>query len=156
MGFGEIFYFALSSEFGGYGYVLAGALAVAGFFFYILDIDEWTTKKGQLFRAVWSGGMLMTFVILVMLVSNEYPFGIITLFAILNPLCLLLIKSIFYKGQDTRTFVSWLSGPLLFVSFLTATSFIVWTYSSYNNQLNQPRSKQAKLGFLTVPRDNRG
>jgi len=136
MGLGEIFYFALSSGFGGYRYALAGALVVAGFFFYILDIDEWTTRKGKLFRAVWSGGMLGTFVILVMLVSNEYPFGLITLFAILNPLCLLLVKSLFYEGQDTRTFVSWLSGPLLFVSFLTAASFIVWAYISYDNQLN--------------------
>ena len=136
MGMGEIFYFALSSEFGDYRYILAGALAVAGFLFYILDIDEWTTAKGKLLRAVWSGGMLGTFAILVMLVSNEYPFGLITLFAILNPLCLLLLKSLFYQGLDTRTFVSWLSGPLLFVSFLTATSFIVWTYISYSNQLN--------------------
>jgi len=137
MGWGETFYYALSHQFSGQAYIFAGSLAISCFFFYILDIDEWASRIGNVFRFAWVLAIFTLFVIIVVLKSNEYPFGIITLFAIFDPLWLLMVKSLFYKSKDTRSFVSWLSGPLLFNSFLTAGAFLAWVFASYQNQWNR-------------------
>jgi len=143
MGFGESFYYTLSHQFGGYAYIFAGALAVSGFFFYIFDIDQWDSAVGKVFRFICVSAMFSVFVIIVILVSNEVTFGIITLFALLNPLWLMMVGSLFYKGKDRRTFVTWLSGPLLLISVLTAVSFIVWVCLDYSNEWNNVTKVEA-------------
>lgn len=77
------------------------------------------------------------FVLWILLVSNDVPYGIITLFAIFNPLWLLLVNNLFYRKVDTRTFVGWLGGPLLALTFMTAVAFLVWVAISPHNQWNQ-------------------
>jgi len=143
MGFGESFYYALSHEFGGYAYMFAGALGISGFFFFIFDIDEWNSTLGNIFRFLSVSAMFSVFVLIVILVSNEVTFGIITLFALLIPLWLLMVMSLFYRGKDTRTFVSWLSGPLLLISLLTTLSFIIWVLSDYSNEWNRVTEVEA-------------
>ena len=136
MGFGESFYYQLSYQFGGYAYIFAGILIISGFFFYILDVGEWNSAIGNVFRFCAASGMFITFVILIMLVSNEHPFGLISLFALFNPLWMLMVKSLFYKTRDARTFLSWLSGPLLLVALLTVGAFIGWICADYDNEWN--------------------
>ena len=136
MGLGENFYYELSRAFGEYAYIFAGALGIFTFFFWILDIDEWNSALGNMVRFVSVAGMFIVFLILVILVSHEVPFGIITLYAIINPLFLLGVKSVFYRQRDTRTFVAWLSGPLFFIAASTAATFIVWCCVDYSNAWN--------------------
>lgn len=143
MGFGESFYYALSDQFGGYSYIFTGALVLIGFFFYILDIGEWGSALGNVLRFVFTSVMFTVFVIIVVLTSNTHPFGLISLFGLFNPMWLLLVKSLFYRGRDARTFVSWLSGPLLMISLLTAVSFIAWVCWDYDNEWNQVTRVQA-------------
>ena len=136
MGLGENFYYQLSHAFGEYAYVFAGGLGIFAFFFWILDIDEWSSPLGSIVRFICEAAMFTVFLILVILVSHEMPFGIITLYAIINPLFLLGVKSVFYRQRDTRTFVTWLSGPLFFIAALTAVTFIVWCCVDYSNAWN--------------------
>lgn len=137
MGYGEMFYYSLShSQLGEYDYLVKGCLILSGFLFYIFDIDEWNTAFGSLFRFISLSAMFAIFVFIVILVSNDVPFGIITLFALLNPLWLLMVNRLFYRDRDTRTFVSWLSGPLLLIAVLTLVSFIVWVWIDYSNEWN--------------------
>lgn len=145
MGFGESFYYALSNEFGGYAYIFAGILAITGFFFYILDIGEWNSAVGNMIRFTFTMFMFAIFVIIVLLVSNEHPFGLISLYALFNPLWMLGVKNIFYRKRDARTFVSWLSGPLLLISLLTIASFIVWVCLNYDNQWNDVTKVEAAI-----------
>jgi len=146
MGFGEYFYYTLShSRFGDYAYLFAGGLFLSGFFFYILDIGEWNTAAGYIFRYIIVTAMFSVFVLIVILVSNEVTFGIITLFALLNPLWLLMVKSIFYRGTETRSFVSWLSGPLLLISLLTAATFLTWICWDYSNEWNSVTEVEAAV-----------
>eukprot|EP00584_Thalassiosira_punctigera_P000831 CAMPEP_0172533624 /NCGR_PEP_ID=MMETSP1067-20121228/6258_1 /TAXON_ID=265564 ORGANISM="Thalassiosira punctigera, Strain Tpunct2005C2" /NCGR_SAMPLE_ID=MMETSP1067 /ASSEMBLY_ACC=CAM_ASM_000444 /LENGTH=844 /DNA_ID=CAMNT_0013318287 /DNA_START=162 /DNA_END=2696 /DNA_ORIENTATION=- len=144
MGFGESFYYALShSQFGDYAHTFAGLLVISGFFFYIFDIDEWNSGVGYVFRFLSVAAMFSVFVLIVILISNEVTFGIITLFALINPLWLLMVKSLFYRGKDTRSFVSWLSGPLLLISVLTAAAFIMWVCLDYSNEWNSVTEVEA-------------
>lgn len=71
---------------------MAGILVISGFFFWILDIDEWDSAVGNVVRFITISAMFSVFVLLVILVSNDLPFGIITLFAVINPLWLLAVK----------------------------------------------------------------
>ena len=59
MGFGESFYYALSHQFGGHAYIPASIMAGFGFFFYILDIDQWNTKVGNVFRGLSTAAMFV-------------------------------------------------------------------------------------------------
>lgn len=143
MGFGESFYYALSHEVGDYAYMFMGILFICGFFFYIFDIGEWDSAIGNVFRFLSVTAMSSIFVLIVILVSNEVPFGIITIFACLNPLWLLLVKSMFYRKMETRNFVSWLSGPLFLISVLTAVAFVTWVCLDYSNEWNSVTEVEA-------------
>ncbi|KAL3768770.1 hypothetical protein ACHAWU_006871 [Discostella pseudostelligera] len=146
MGFGESFYYALSNEFGGYASIFAAFLLIFGFFFYILDIGEWNTAVGNIVRGICMTVMFIAFVIAVMLVSNEHPVGLISLFPLFNPVWMLLVKSLFYRERDARRFVSGLSGPLLLVSLCTLTAFIVWIVWDDDNQWNSVTKVEAAVG----------
>ncbi|KAL9188273.1 hypothetical protein ACHAXT_006651 [Thalassiosira profunda] len=144
MGFGEMFYYSLSHRFGGSAYIFAGVLAIFGFFYYVLDIGEWTSAVGSVFRFLSRALMLALFVCLVVLSSNAFSYGIITMFAVLNPVWLLhVVRKVFYRGKDARTFTVWLSGPLLWVSLLTFGAFIVWICLDSDNQWNSVTRVQA-------------
>lgn len=138
MGFGESFYYALSNQFGFLSLHLSGIILVSTFLYYILDIDEWSSSTfGKIMRFVLTFGLFALFIMWVLLVSNELPYGIISLFAIVNPLWLLMVKNIVYGKMDTRVFMGWLSGPLLLLTFVTAVVFVVWVSVSPHNQWNE-------------------
>ncbi|KAL7553154.1 hypothetical protein ACHAWF_018056 [Thalassiosira exigua] len=116
--------------------ITANGLFVSSFVFYIFDIDEWNSRVGNVFRFLFVTAIFSLFVILVVLKSNELPFGIINLYAVLLPLWLILIGALFYKSRDTRTFVSWTSGPLLLVMGLVLVSWLVWVFLNHDNEWN--------------------
>ena len=137
MGYGESLYYSLSHQFGGHAYIPASILIGYGFVFYILDIDQWNTRAGNVFRGLSIATMFVLFVILVMLVSNHFPYGVIALFALFQPLWLLSVKTFIYKDTDTRVYLNWLSGPLFLAALLNVIGFGIWVGSAYENQWNQ-------------------
>jgi hypothetical protein len=144
MGYGESFYYALSTQFGSYSFHLSGILLISLFLYYILDIDEWSTSLlGKVARFVLTLTLFALFVMWILLVSNDIPYGIITMFAIFHPLWLLMIKHICYRNIDTKVFVGWVSGPLLLLTFLTAIAFVVWVAVRPENQWNTVTRIQA-------------
>ena len=143
MGYGEFFYYSLSTSFGTYATYLGGSLLISSFLYYILDIDEWDSRLGRICCFIISTLLFVGFMLWVLLVSNEIPYGIIAMFAILNPLWLLMVKNVFYRKVDTRTFVGWLSGPLLLITIFTAVAFVVWVIVSPENRWNDVTRVQA-------------
>lgn len=136
-GFGESFYYALSQKFGGSAYIPASILAGYAFLFYILDMDQWNTKVGDVIRVFSIASLFVLFVIVIMLISNQFPYGVIALFALFQPMWLLSVKAFFYKDTETRIYLNWLGGPLFSTAFLTFIGFVVWVSMSYLNRWNQ-------------------
>eukprot|EP00804_Cyclotella_cryptica_P010315 CCRYP_012242-RC/>CCRYP_012242-RC protein AED:0.25 eAED:0.25 QI:1435/0.88/0.8/1/0.77/0.5/10/1334/884 len=136
MGYGELFYYTLSTRFGSYSRYLGGIILISSFLYYILDIDEWDSRIGRVLCFIVSLALFLAFMLWVLLVSNDIPYGIITMFAILNPLWLLMVKNLFYRNKDTRSFVGWLSGPLMMIAVLTALAFLGWVVASPSNRWN--------------------
>jgi hypothetical protein len=151
MGWGENFYFALSIKYGGHADVFASMLALFGFVFYIFDIGEWNTTIGGMFRFTSIAAMFILFVISVTLISNKHPYGLISLFAICNPLWLLMVKSLFYKQNNARTFVCGLSGPLLLVGMFTIAAFVVWIFHDQDDELNDIARVNAAIETGCMP-----
>jgi hypothetical protein len=139
MGYGELFYYTLSTRFSSiFSIHLSGILLISTFLYYVLDIDEWSSSIfGKVVRFVLTLSLFGLFVLWILLVSNDIPYGIITMFAIFNPLWLLLVKNVFYRKVDTRTYVGWLGGPLLVLTLMTAVAFLVWVVISPENQWNR-------------------
>lgn len=136
IGYGDVLYYSFTKKFGDYSSVVAEGLIISAFLFYILDIDEWNSAIGNVVRFLCVSLLFFGFSSLVLLVSNQYPYGIITLFALIDPLWLLIVKTLFYRSVDTRTYVSWLSAPLFFTSILTAVAFIIWVFMDSGHAWN--------------------
>ena len=136
MGFGEQIYYSIAIEMGHHANVLAFALAVISFVLYMLDADEWVSRAGSIFLDVCILAIVCGSVLLVLMIADRFPYGMVCLFAVFHPLWLLALKLMFYEKKDTRTFVSWLSGPLFFVSILILVIWVIWVFSDADNEWN--------------------
>jgi len=136
MGFGEQIYYATSESFGEYAYGLALSLAVFIFGLYMLDADEWTSHNGKIFLYICMFSIVGGVVLLVLLIADRFPYGTVCLFAVMYPLWLLALKLMCYNKKDTRTFVSWLSGPLFFTSIVIGVTWVAWVFSDPDNEWN--------------------
>jgi len=136
MGLGEQLFYTLSERFGDYAYGLALALAGYAFILYMLDANEWDSKLGSLVLDFSVISVVTGIVLLVLLIADMYPYGMVCLFALFNPLWLLAVKIVFYSSVDTRVYVSWLSGPLFLVSVAAALAWTIWVFFDVDNQWN--------------------
>ena len=129
-------YYAIADEFGEYADMLAIFLVSFMFLLYMLDADQWSSVFGIL---VLDLSVLITvagFVLLVLLLAYQYPYGMVCLFALFNPLWLLTVKLVLYTNKSTRVFVSWLSGPLFTISSLIALAWALWVFADQSHQVS--------------------
>ena len=136
MGFGEQIYYTVAVEYGHISPVLALALAAFIFVLYMLDADEWKGRCSSIFLDLSKLVIVCGLVMLVLMIADKFPYGMICLFAIFQPLWLLALKVLFYDRKDTRVFVSWLSGPLFFVSIVVAAAWAAWVFADSDNEWN--------------------
>jgi hypothetical protein len=137
MGFGEQVYYAIADEFGEYANTLAWGLAIFIFVLYMLDADQWSSVIGTVLLDLSVLVVVAGLVLLVLLLAYRFPYGMICLFALFNPLWLLTVKLILYTGKSTRVFVSWLSGPLFTVSALIGMVWALWVFADPSHQWNE-------------------
>eukprot|EP00804_Cyclotella_cryptica_P010313 CCRYP_012242-RA/>CCRYP_012242-RA protein AED:0.10 eAED:0.10 QI:0/0.84/0.75/1/0.73/0.55/20/4684/1413 len=137
MGFGEQVYYAIADEFGEYAFGLGVGLLIFIFILYMLDADQWNSVVGTLVLDMSVLAVVAGFVLLVLLMAYQFPYGMVCLFALFNPLWLLTVKLIIYTKKDTRVFVSWLSGPLFTISVLIGLSWALWVFSEPSHQWNE-------------------
>mmetsp|Transcript_7337 Transcript_7337/g.16629 ORF Transcript_7337/g.16629 Transcript_7337/m.16629 type:complete len:862 (-) Transcript_7337:1012-3597(-) len=136
MGFGEQIYYTIAIEMGHYSSAVALGLAIYIFLLYMLDADEWTSRCGSLFLDFSILAIVCGFVLLVLLIADRFPYGMVCLFAVFHPLWLLALKLMFYSEKGTRVFVSWLSGPLFFISVVVGVTWTAWVFSDPDNEWN--------------------
>ena len=136
MGFGEQIYYTIAIEMGHHAYALALGLALLIFALYMLDGDEWTSPCANIFLDFCILAIVCGFVLLVLLIADRFPYGMVCLFAVFHPLWLLALKLMCYDEKDTRTFMSWLSGPLFFISIIIAATWTAWAFSDPDNEWN--------------------
>ncbi len=71
---------------------------------------------------------------LVCFISTTHPYGPISMYMVLTPMWLVLVKHIFYSKISMRTYVPWLSGPLFFNAIVTMGVWIYWTFYAEGNR----------------------
>jgi len=136
MGFGEELYYTISIELGHYSSTVAVILTVFIFTLYMIDADEWTSRCGSMFLDISIVLIVCGLVMLVLLIADRFPYGMTCLFAIFQPLWILALKLMCYVEKDTRVFVSWLSGPLFFISILIGAAWTAWVFANPENEWN--------------------
>ena len=111
-------------------------VGIAGFafFLYLFDCYYWDSPFGRASRIVCVTTLLLSASAFVLFISGTYPYGPISLYIILNPIYLVLMKNMCFREKETRTYVSWLSGPLFTVSLMTLISWMVWTLRTGTNE----------------------
>lgn len=137
MGFGLAVFQFVSGHMEQYAYYLAAALTAFIFCMYMLDFSYWDSPCGKITRRISWGVFVVGCMVVILFLSGEYPYGPICLFAVLTPMWLVLMKHAFYDNKSTRVYVSWLSGPLFFVSLLTVLLWLIWTFLRDENEWNE-------------------
>eukprot|EP00574_Skeletonema_japonicum_P004095 CAMPEP_0201726112 /NCGR_PEP_ID=MMETSP0593-20130828/9275_1 /ASSEMBLY_ACC=CAM_ASM_000672 /TAXON_ID=267983 /ORGANISM="Skeletonema japonicum, Strain CCMP2506" /LENGTH=1129 /DNA_ID=CAMNT_0048217581 /DNA_START=41 /DNA_END=3430 /DNA_ORIENTATION=+ len=136
MGLGEHIYYAISDRFGDYAYSLALGLLASMLGLYMFDAECWSGKLALIFLDLCTMVIVLGVVLLTLCIADQFPYGMVCLFAIFQPLWLLAVKLIFYAGVDTRAYVSWLSGPLFLTSLCTGVAWMVWVFGYPENKWN--------------------
>lgn len=137
MGFGIDCFYYLADRYSEYAPIVGIATVAFITTMYLFDFTEWESGVGKICRkATWwifVGGIT----VLVLLLTGDYPYGPICLFAFLTPMWLVTVKNVFYSNVRTRTYVSWLSGPLFFISLITGIVWFIWTFLRDENEWNE-------------------
>lgn len=136
MGFGENIYYVISDKFGNYAYSLALGLLASVLGLYMFDAECWSGKLALVFLDVCIMAIVLGVVLLTLCIADRFPYGMVCLFAMFQPLWLLAVKLIFYGEVDTRAYVSWLSGPLFLTSLCTGIAWMAWVFVNPENQWN--------------------
>ena len=135
--FGLLVYSYVTLHLERYAFYLAAALTVFIFSLYLLDFSYWDSKMGKILRKIYWAIFITGNMLLCLFLSGEYPYMPICVFAVITPLWLNLVKQLVYTEKDARVFVSWLSGPLFFISLLTFFVWLTWTFLDDLNEWNE-------------------
>lgn len=137
MGFGlDIFYY-FSENYEDYAPTLAGALAIFIVLIYIFDITDWDSKLGIAARHLCYTVIVAGAILLVLFITGNFPYAPIVLYSLLTPLYLILFKAALIRNKEMRIFISWLGGPLFFVSLVVLVVWIGWTFAEEENEWNE-------------------
>ena len=136
MGYGLNTFYYLSEHYEKYAPVLGVAVAIFLFVLYLLDFTDWKSTRGKIFRtlsiAILSLGIMFT----VLFYTGKHPYGPIAVYTIFTPFWLVWTKQIFYPRKAMKTYIKWHGGPLLFVSFVILTMWIIWILISKDHEWN--------------------
>lgn len=128
MGYGLTTFYYLSNYYERHSYTLGGSLAGFAFLLYLLDCYYWNSKFGRFMRMLSVAIIVIGLTVLVCFISATHPYGPISMYVVLTPVWLVLVRRAFYKHISMRTFVPWLSGPLFLNSILVLAAWITWTW----------------------------
>lgn len=134
IGFGiEAFYF-LSKYYQEHAFKLGGGLAGFAFFLYLFDCYYWDSKAGRITRHLALSIIVIGIAVLVAFIASTHPYGPISMFTVLVPIWLSLVRFLLYRHITFRTYITWLSGPLFLNSMGIGIGWFVWTFLSRNNK----------------------
>ncbi|KAL3934118.1 MAG: hypothetical protein SGBAC_010090 [Bacillariaceae sp.] len=136
MGFGEVCFSYLAERYGNYAGIVGAGTGAFVLVLYLLDSSNWKSNIGkQLAMACWSIAIAGT-IVLILILADKFPHGPMAFFAAVTPMWLVALKGAFFPNLTTRTYISWLSGPLYFISLLTGALWVGWTFLEDENEWN--------------------
>jgi len=137
MGFeGDLFLY-IAEKYGSYSMIAIAATVAVTFISYMLDFTDWRSGAGALVRKIIWAVIVLGVIAITLLMVNKYPYGPIGVFAFVTPMYLVAIKGICYSDLKTRTYISWLSGPLFFVALLNGIIWMIWTFGEEGKEYNE-------------------
>lgn len=114
--------------------LLIPALAGFAFFLYLFDCYYWDSKVGRIARHLALSIIVIGVAVLVAFIASTHPYGPISMFTVLVPIWLSLVRFLLYRKIAFRTYITWLSGPLFLNSIGIGIGWFVWTFLSRNNK----------------------
>mmetsp|Transcript_16023 Transcript_16023/g.30228 ORF Transcript_16023/g.30228 Transcript_16023/m.30228 type:complete len:866 (-) Transcript_16023:328-2925(-) len=136
MGYGISTYYYLSENYEKYAGYLGFSIALGAFLLYLFDCFYWSSHTGIWLRRTFITLLIVGIGFFTLFTSGQYPYGPVALFVVLVALWLIMIGKVVYKDIAPKVYVSWLSGPLFFVSLVVFLSWFIWTFLREENEYN--------------------
>jgi hypothetical protein len=136
MGYGLSTYYYLSENYEKYSGYLGFSIALGAFLLYLFDCFYWSSPVGIWLRKIFITILIVGVGFYTLFTSGNHPYGPIALFVVVVAMWLIVIGKVVYKTIPPKVYVSWLSGPLFFVSFLVFLSWFIWTFQGERNEFN--------------------
>jgi len=138
VGFGFTYFYYLSKEFGDYWYTVGSGILGLFTILYLLDFSSWGNRSpvGQMWLFVSWVILCSGVVFLLLIMTQDYPYGPICIFAVLTPLLLAGMKLLCFKNMGIKLYVVWLSRPLFMISIITCFCWVLWVLSDDDREFN--------------------
>ena len=136
MGKGMDWFYYLAEIYGEYASLVGTATAVFFLVLYMLDADS--CRRHPYVQRICGLILILGICLTLLFMVGDYPYGPICLFAFVTPLWLITLNQFQIMGRiRTRVYVTWLSGPLFFISVLVGITWLIWTFLDEENGFNQ-------------------
>lgn len=136
VGYGLTTFYYLSEHYEKYAPVLGALVAMFLFVLYLLDFTDWKSTTGKIFRTLSIALISLGCMFTVLFYTGKHPYGPIAVYTIFTPIWLGWTKQIFYPRKAMKTYIQWHGGPLLFVSFVILTMWIIWILIAEDHEWN--------------------
>jgi hypothetical protein len=136
MGYGLDSFYYLSKYFEVHSFKLGAALGGFAFVLYLLDVYYWEDRCLKFFRMLFISIIVIGLFVLICFIATTYPYGPICMWIATTPIWFMIIRGLFFRKVDVRTYFSWLTLPLLLNSVIVFTLWVVWTYDRPENKWN--------------------
>lgn len=137
MGWGLDSFYYLSKYFEVHSFKLGAGLGAFAFVLYLLDVYYWEDRCLKFFRMLFISIIVIGLFVLICFIATTYPYGPICMWIATTPVWFMIIRGLFFRKVDVRTYFSWLTLPLLLNSIVVFVAWVVWTYDRPENKWNE-------------------
>ena len=108
-----------------------GAIAIA-LYMQIFDSALWKGEKLRRWKYFLYGIILLLLSLMILFSAGSYPYGPICMYALGTPIWLLITKTLILKHITFKDFITYLPGPLFFLSIGVFIYWINWTFEGHD------------------------
>jgi len=136
IGYGLKVFNFIDTEMEPIAHILGGITAVFAMSLYLLDIFYWDTNCALLCKRLCYTVLVALLFSFIFALSAEHPYGPVGIFLVVTTSWMVLVRLICYRHVTPKVYISWLSGPLVFVSQGVALYWFIWTFKKEENEWN--------------------
>jgi len=113
---------------------VGGSVIVYAVILYLTDCYHWGSYTAIIMRRYLLLILAAGFLLFIICIAGDHPYGPIGIILIATTAWMVGIRFLFFRNVEKKEYISWLSGPLMLVSIITALYWFIWTFLKDENE----------------------